>query len=73
MTLISSYSPHPYLFFNQDGHTMTFMGLWVDKDGNLIDANCKTMIQKQFMTKNLRQLMNVNKVELMEEYNKWKK
>ena len=52
---------------------MTFMGLWVDKDGNLIDANSKIAIQKQFMTKNLRQLMNVNKVELMEEYNKWKK
>ena len=52
---------------------MTFMGLWVDKDGNLIDANSKMVIQKQFMTKNLRELMELNDVTLMEEYNKWEK
>lgn len=30
--------PHPYLFFNQDGHTFTFFGFWVNKStGWLID------------------------------------
>lgn len=32
--------PHPYLFFNPDGQTFTFFGLYVDRaTGNLIDPN----------------------------------
>ena len=71
ITLISSYSSHPYLFFNRDGYTMTFMGLQIDEDGNLKDINNKKEIEKQFMTKNLRKLMESNNLALMEEYNNW--
>ena len=67
------FSSHPYLFFNQDGHIMTFMGLWVDKAGNLIDFKNKTIIQSNFMDKKLRQALEINLVSFRENYSSWTK
>ena len=67
------FSSHPYLFFNQDGHTMTFMGLWVDKAGNLIDFKNKTIIQSNFMDQQLRQALEINLVSFQENYSSWTK
>lgn len=69
----SLHSSHPYLFFNQDGSTMTFMGLWIDEDGNLVDFKNETVIEKKFITKDLRERMKANAVQFKEEYEKWEK
>jgi E3 ubiquitin-protein ligase RNF213 len=51
-------SPHPYLFFNPDGHTFTFFGFYVRRHtGELIDPNT----EQTLFTNNLvlsRQLMH---------------
>ena len=67
------FSSHPYLFFNQDGYTMTFLGLWVDEVGNLLDYNKKQVIKHNFMDKGLRTVLNENKVCFQEDYESWDK
>ena len=67
------FSSHPYLFFNQDGYTMTFMGLWVDKAGNLIDFRTKEIIAKNFLDKRLRRKLQKNLISFDEDYFSWKK
>lgn len=66
-------SSHPYLFFNQDGSSMTFMGLTVDVDGNLRDFRSNDVIEPKFLETNLRAAMERNFVSFKDEYNKWKK
>ncbi|XP_057290514.1 E3 ubiquitin-protein ligase rnf213-alpha-like isoform X3 [Hydractinia symbiolongicarpus] len=47
-------SSHPYLFFNQDGQTLSFLGFNVDPNGNLTDPEQEfQIIQKNIMSKNL--------------------
>uniref|UniRef100_A0A1X7THY6 Death domain-containing protein n=1 Tax=Amphimedon queenslandica TaxID=400682 RepID=A0A1X7THY6_AMPQE len=62
---------HPYLFFNQDGYTMTFLGLWVDEDGNLLDYNNGKVIEHNFMDKRLRNVLHHNNVCFQEDYKSW--
>ena len=38
---LSELSPHPYIFFNPDHATMTFLGFQVDQNGNLLDPRPK--------------------------------
>lgn len=52
---------------------MTFMGLWIDEDGNLVDFKNETVIEKKFITKDLRERMKANAVQFKEEYEKWEK
>ncbi|XP_068694646.1 E3 ubiquitin-protein ligase rnf213-alpha-like isoform X2 [Montipora foliosa] len=47
-------SPHPYVFFNQDGITMTFVGFHIDRNGNLIDPDRHVIIQPNLMSRHLR-------------------
>ena len=67
------FSSHPYLFFNQDGYTMTFLGFWVDEDGNLLDYNRKQVIEQNFMDKRLRTALYQNGVSFQEDYKSWDK
>ncbi len=67
------FSAHPYLLFNQDeGHSMTFMGLWIDQQCNLIHI-CNEenkVVESNYMNKQLREALDRNGVKFMEEYNK---
>lgn len=49
---------HPYLFFNQDHVTLTFLGFNVDSRGNLYDPDTKNIIQPGIMTRDLYQDLN---------------
>ena len=49
---------HPYLFFNQDHETLTFLGFNVDANGNLLDPDTRAIIQPGMMTSNLYQDLN---------------
>ncbi|CAC5422256.1 RNF213 [Mytilus coruscus] len=43
-------SPHPYLFFNPDHHTVTFLGFNIQRNtGNLIDEQTKELLQERIM------------------------
>ncbi|CAC5425101.1 RNF213 [Mytilus coruscus] len=47
-------SPHPYLFFNPDHHSMTFLGFNIDRrTGNLIDLQTKNVLERGIMQQNL--------------------
>ena len=52
------YSFHPYLFFNQDHTTLTFLGFNVDANGNLYDPDTNNIIKRSIMTNNLYQDLN---------------
>ena len=52
---------------------MTFFGLWVDKDGNLLDYNKKQVIERNFMDKGLRRELYHNSVNFQEDYMNWNK
>ena len=52
---------------------MTFMGLWVDKAGNLIDFRTKEIIAKNFLDKRLRKKLEKNLISFEEDYFSWKK
>ncbi|XP_068694638.1 E3 ubiquitin-protein ligase rnf213-alpha-like [Montipora foliosa] len=47
-------SSHPYIFFNQDRITMTFVGFHIDVNGNLIDPDRHVIIQPNLMSRHLR-------------------
>ena len=52
------YSFHPYLFFNQDHTTLTFLGFNVDANGNLYDPDTNNIIKRSIMNNNLYQDLN---------------
>ena len=58
MFYFSVCSFHPYLFFNQDHVTLTFLGFNVDSRGNLYDPDTKNIIQPGIMTRDLYQDLN---------------
>ena len=67
-------NPHPYIFFNPDGHTMTFLGFQISKNGHLLDSNNPTVIIKHnIMLPQLYNTLSINRVKLQENYNKLSK
>ncbi|XP_052087598.1 E3 ubiquitin-protein ligase rnf213-alpha-like isoform X5 [Mytilus californianus] len=62
-------SPHPYLFFNPDGHSMTFLGFNIEeKTGNLIDHQTKQILKTRIMARNLFGALKRNRVNLAENF-----
>ncbi|KAK3097976.1 hypothetical protein FSP39_014985 [Pinctada imbricata] len=62
-------SPHPYLFFNPDHHSMTFMGFFINpKSGDLIDQQTKQPLERGIMKKNLFDALQRNHVNLNEDF-----
>ncbi len=55
-------SPHPYIFFNHDGHSMSFFGFQLDGTMNLIDERSGKILCKSIMTTNLHQGLERNGV-----------
>ena len=46
-------TPHPYIFFNDDGHSMSFFGFRLDGQLNLIDERSGQVLEPQIMTRAL--------------------
>ena len=63
------------MFFNQDGSSMTFMGLGINENGECVNMKNESITKTgvQMIDKQLRQLLQVNGVKFMENYNKWTK
>ncbi|XP_052083737.1 E3 ubiquitin-protein ligase rnf213-alpha-like [Mytilus californianus] len=61
--------PHPYLFFNPDHHSMTFLGFYIDKaTGNLIDQQTGKILEQNIMDQNLFESLKRNDVNLEENF-----
>ncbi|KAL3881508.1 hypothetical protein ACJMK2_027940, partial [Sinanodonta woodiana] len=62
-------SPHPYLFFNPDGHTITFLGFNIERStGNLIDQQTGRVLETAIMPKKLYYCLVRNRVPIKEDF-----
>jgi len=64
-------SEHPYLFFNQDRQSMSFLGFTVNKYGDLMDKENSRLIQRGIITRELYQGLKRNGVELFAQCTNW--
>ena len=65
---------HPYIFFNPDGHTMTFLGFHISEEGNLIDPdNPHIIIKSGIMHPELFQILGLNKVFFQQNFHQLNK
>ncbi|XP_066922902.1 E3 ubiquitin-protein ligase rnf213-alpha-like [Clytia hemisphaerica] len=51
-------SAHPYLFFNTDGHSMTFFGINITPNRHLIDPETQNIIKQNIMEKQLYEILD---------------
>ena len=65
------YRFHPYLFFNSDGITITFMGFCVNDKGDAVDPNNGNMILPKVMSNDLKRWLLTQGVDLSDNYSKW--
>ena len=70
--VVHTYSSHSYLFFNQDGMSLTFVGFMESKAGDLIDAN-KSVIEHGLMTPQLQAALKDQAVNFEDNYQTWSK
>ncbi|XP_053391304.1 E3 ubiquitin-protein ligase rnf213-alpha-like, partial [Mercenaria mercenaria] len=62
-------SPHPYLFFNEDKTTFTFLGFHIEKSTrNVIDHQTEKILEKNIMSLQLYEALDVNGVPLQENF-----
>ncbi|XP_068735057.1 LOW QUALITY PROTEIN: E3 ubiquitin-protein ligase rnf213-alpha-like [Montipora capricornis] len=66
-------SPHPYLFFNEDHITMTFLGFSINSNGDLVDPQTNRILEKGLMPKNLRIGLQAQRVDFGVNTDNWKK
>lgn len=64
---------HPYIFFNEDRVSITFVGFQVNRNGDLIEPKYKTVIERSIMTPQLYEGLKHNKVNFEENYHNWHK
>ena len=53
---------HPYIFFNKDHDSLTFIGFNVNDKGDLIDPATKRIIRRRLFTHRLLQGLTAQKV-----------
>ena len=71
MLILNSY--HPYLFFNEDGISITFVGFNVTPNGDIIDPINNRVIEAGAMKKQMHTGLRANGVKLSENYQTWGK
>lgn len=71
--VIVPFSPHPYLFFNQDHITMTFLGFYINSAGDLVDPQTNRTLERGLMSKQLRNGLEAQRVDFTANANNWKK
>ena len=64
------YSPHPYIFFNHDRFTMTFLGFRINQNGDLLDPGKNTVLEKKLMDPTLRGQLKHQGVDFDADYEK---
>jgi hypothetical protein len=66
-------SSHPYIFFNQDRITITFVGFTVTPSGDLIDPTHRGILEAAIVSRQLYDGLIRNKVYFNEDYRRWTK
>lgn len=66
-------SPHPYIFFNQDGVSVTFVGFTVNSCGDLINPVHQQVLEAAIMTPSLYKGLLHNRVNFADNYQIWTK
>ncbi len=66
-------SSHPYIFFNQDRMSITFVGFKVTNNGDLIDPRRGGVLEPRIMTQQLYTGLKQNKVNFEEDFLSWPK
>lgn len=67
--LFSITSAHPYLFFNPDQNTITFIGFNIDRySRNLVDQQTRMILERNIMSKQLWGALRANNVPLQENF-----
>ncbi len=62
VVVVLSFSPHPYLFFNQD-LTLTFLGFYINSGGDLVDPQRGITLERGLMSKQLRNGLQAQRVD----------
>ena len=64
----------PYLYFNEDRQSMTFLGVQISKNLNLIDPlESSSILEKKVITKDLYDTLIRNRVDLQDDCIQWDK
>ena len=66
-------SSHPYIFFNQDRISITFVGFKVTKSGDLVEPAHGGVLERGIMTQQLYAGLIQNRVNFEDDYRNWKK
>ena len=62
-------SPHPYLFFNDDGNSFTFMGFIINpQTGDILDPRTGEILTPQALPRRLQEALIRNRVNLSENF-----
>ena len=69
----TSNSYHPYLFFNQDKTSITFVGFNAKPNGDLLDPVRNKLIEPASLSRQLYSGLEQNGVNLSENYKDWNK
>lgn len=67
------YSQHPYIFFNQDHNTMTFIGFEVDDKGQCYDTKSNEIIKDCQVPLNVCECLSTQAVKLQKDCSMWTK
>ena len=66
-----SFSPHPYIFINNDRNSITFVGFKFNANGDLINPVDDKVIEKAILSQHLMAGLKRNKVNFNEDYRTW--
>ena len=66
------HSSHPYLFFNDDRHSVTFVEVQITREGQLMDPKSGRALEK-IMSRDLSAALCTQGFRLQEDYDKWPK
>ena len=66
------HSPHPYLFFNEDRHSVTFVEVQITRDGRLLDPRSGQALET-IMSSELSTALYTQGFRLQENYENWTK
>ena len=70
---VSPDSSHPYIFFNQDRMSITFVGFMVTPNGDLMDPKTNEILEHAIMTSRLYTGLKQNRVNFDDDYRNWSK
>lgn len=65
------FSSHPYIFFNQDGVSLTFVGFKVSEAGHLLNSTRSRILKHNIMTAELRNWFKTNGADFDDDYSQW--